>query len=74
MSNTTKQRAHRVAEAAEILGHHKATTYRLIYSGQLKVIKNNGRIMIPSAEIERYLSTTETYSPKRKVIHNDPGF
>ena len=50
-----------VREAAALLGCHKATVYRLIYTGQLRICRAFGRMRIPRAEINRLVSDIKPY-------------
>ena len=51
------RRAWSVVEIAKLLGRHKATVYRLIYSGKLKTIASNtGDILIADEELRKFLS------------------
>src|SRR4029077_5242890 len=49
-SHVDRQAAFSVPEAAEFFGHHPAWVYRRVYLGQLKVMRDGGRIMITRAE------------------------
>lgn len=46
-------------EFAALFG--KATTwgYRAVYTGEVKVIRNMGRMMIPTSEVKRLLASAE---------------
>lgn len=57
------------AEFGAKYGKSSHWTYRLIYDGAIRVIKPNGRIMIPVGEIERINSTAHvhTKSCRRRV-------
>jgi hypothetical protein len=52
-------------EFASLFGRHHAWAYRQIYAGNVKVISNLGRIMIPRSEVDRLLKHSETYSGKK---------
>jgi len=55
-----------IQEFANCLGRHRSTAYRIVCSGGVKVLRRLGRVMIPMSEVQRYLSDTEVYQPKRK--------
>ena len=59
-----KQETFTVAEAAQFLNVNPATVYRLIYIGQLKVLRSFGRLRISRQQLERLLSQTEIYTPR----------
>jgi excisionase family DNA binding protein len=61
-----KQETFTVAEAAQFLNVNPATVYRLIYIGQLKVLRSFGRLRISRQQLERLLSQTEVYTPRRR--------
>jgi hypothetical protein len=52
-------------ELASLFGRHYTWAYRQIYAGNIKVISNLGRIMIPRSEVDRLLKQSETYSGKK---------
>jgi len=46
--------------------------YRRVYDGSVKVIKGHGRMMIPVAEVERFLATAVIYNgTKRKSVKRE---
>jgi excisionase family DNA binding protein len=55
-----------VAEAARLLNVSPTTVYRLIYIGQLKVLRPFGRLRISRQQLERLLSQTEIYTPRKR--------
>jgi hypothetical protein len=57
------------AEFGALYGKSPTWSYRLIYDGTIRVIKPNGRIMIPVGEIERLNGTAHfhTKSCRRRV-------
>jgi excisionase family DNA binding protein len=61
-----KQETFTVAEAAQFLNVNPATVYRLIYIGQLKVLRSFGRLRISRQQLECLLSQTEVYTPRRR--------
>ena len=60
------RRAYTIAEAAELLGVHKVSVYRRIYSGEIKVLAGFGRLMIPDAELQKFLGDVKVYVPRRR--------
>ena len=60
------RRAYTIAEAAELLGVHKVSVYRRIYSGEIKVLSGFGRLMIPDTELKRFLGDIRVYVPRRR--------
>lgn len=55
-------------EFASLFGRHQVWSYRLIYAGKLKVLKDFGRIMIPRAELDRLTGATEVYNPTAAAV------
>lgn len=45
-------------EFAGACGRHKAWAYRKIHEGRIKVVRDAGRILIPVAEVRRFLADT----------------
>jgi Helix-turn-helix domain len=68
-SHVDRQAAFSVPEAAEFFGHHPAWVYRRVYLGQLKVLRDGGRIMITRTEIERMLKRQVVHKPKARRKH-----
>jgi excisionase family DNA binding protein len=62
-----KRRAYTIAEAAALLGVHKVSVYRRIYSGEIKVLSGFGRLMIPETELERFLGNVKVYVPRKQA-------
>jgi excisionase family DNA binding protein len=60
------RRAFTIVQAAELLGVHKVSVYRRIYSGQIKVLSGFGRLMIPDSELDRFLGKVEVYTPRKR--------
>jgi excisionase family DNA binding protein len=60
------RRAYSIAEAAKLLGVHKVSVYRRIYSGEIKVLSGLGRLTIPSAELDKFLGRVEVYRPRKR--------
>jgi excisionase family DNA binding protein len=69
--NTTngdsRKRAFTIAEAAEFLGVHRATAHRLVQAGKLRAISGFGVLKVSDVELDRFLSDTADYQPKREV-------
>jgi hypothetical protein len=69
MNITSTQQPEKVVltprELASLFGRHHTWAYRQIYAGNIKVISNLGRIMIPRSEVDRLLKHSETYSGKK---------
>jgi excisionase family DNA binding protein len=61
-----RQETFTVAEAARFLNVNRTTMYRLIYVGHLKVLRSFGCIRISRQQLERLLSQTEVYTPRRR--------
>jgi excisionase family DNA binding protein len=61
-----ERRAYTIAQAAQLLGVHKVSVYRRIYSGEIKVLKGFGRLTIPASELDRFLSQVEEYTPRHR--------
>ena len=57
-----RRRAWTVAEVAEQLGRHKASVYRLIYTGHLRPLPGTGDRLISDHELERFLRSTRDES------------
>jgi hypothetical protein len=53
-------------EVGERIGKHHSFARRLIYSGALKAIAGPRRLMVSEVELQRFLSTTEPYKPRRR--------
>jgi excisionase family DNA binding protein len=54
-----------ICAAAEVLRCTDTTVYRRIYSGEIRVLAGRGRILIPRAELERYLSRVVVHTKRR---------
>jgi excisionase family DNA binding protein len=52
--------------AASFLNVNHATVYRLVILGHLKVLRSFGRLRISRQQLERFLSQTEAYTPRRR--------
>jgi Helix-turn-helix domain len=67
LGSVVHQMALSPTEAAVACGKSPTWAYRQIYAGKLRVLNaEEGRLMIPRAEIERFLSGAEKYSPVPK--------
>jgi excisionase family DNA binding protein len=60
------RRAYTIAEAAGLLGVHKVSVYRRIYSGEIKVLAGFGRLMITETELQKFLGDVKAYVPRRR--------
>ena len=61
----TELLAYSPAKFAALFGKSQTWAYRKIYSGQIKVIKSFGNMMIPASEIQRILNSADyDHSPK----------
>jgi hypothetical protein len=54
------------AEFAALNGKSATWGYRRIYHGDVKVIANAGRILIPRSEVDAFLARADEYNPKPK--------
>lgn len=61
-----EQETFSVAEAARLLNVSPTTVYRLIYIGQLKILRSFGGIRISKQQLDRLLSQTVTYTPRKR--------
>jgi len=52
-------------ESGSLIGKSATYIYRQIYSGRLKPIWDCGRLMIPRAELDRFLARTGEYNPQK---------
>jgi hypothetical protein len=70
-------RVHQLAfsptEAALACGKSPAWCYRKVYSGEFRVISSKGRMLIPRAEIEHFLTGVEKYNPEPKHAKKNGG-
>ena len=65
----SERKAYTVEEAARLLGCHKVSVYRRIYSGEIKILKGFGRLMIPASEMDRFVGEVTEYTPRRQRGH-----
>lgn len=65
--NAGEQLAFSPAEFARSCGRHKCWGYRKIYQGRVKVIRDCGRLLIPVAEVRRFLDDTVIYNGKPAI-------
>lgn len=54
-------------EFGEANGKSATWEYRQIYSGKVKVISDCGRLLIPRAEVQRFLDRAAEYNPQSKT-------
>src|SRR5438067_2512901 len=59
------------AEFAALNGKSSTWGYRRIYYGDVKVIANAGRLLIPRSEVDRFLARAAEYNPQSKSIGNE---
>jgi excisionase family DNA binding protein len=64
-----RRRAWTVAEVAEQLGRHKASVYRLIYTGHLRPLPGTGDRLISEHELDRYLRSVQDKSANSQKKH-----
>ena len=55
------------AEFARLFDRHPTWGYRRIYAGDIRVLRQAGRMLIPRSEIERFLSQTVVYAGKESL-------
>ena len=68
LGSVVHQMALSPTEAALACGRSPTWAYRKIYSGEFRVLNaEDGRLMIPRSEIERFLSRAEKYNPQPKA-------
>lgn len=54
-----------INEAAEMLGRTPGWVRRLIHEGAIKVVGGSRRLVVTEGELERFVSTTAPYVPRR---------
>jgi uncharacterized cupin superfamily protein len=64
LGSRSHQLAFTVAQASVACGHSPTWGYRKVYSGEWRVTNRNGRLLVPRAEIEHFLSGAATYNPE----------
>ena len=55
------------AEFAALNGKSSTWGYRRIYDGDVKVIADAGRLLIPRSEVEKFLGRAAEYNPQPKT-------
>jgi hypothetical protein len=55
------------AEFARLFDRHPTWGYRRIYAGDIRVLRQAGRMLIPRSEIERFLGETVVYTGKESL-------
>ena len=55
------------SEFARLFDRHPTWGYRRIYAGDIRVLRQAGRMLIPRSEIERFLSQTVVYNGKESL-------
>ncbi|RYD60708.1 MAG: DNA-binding protein [Verrucomicrobiaceae bacterium] len=63
-STVPEKKAYTPAEFAALFGREKTWTYRLLYAGKIKGIKDYGRMMIPASEADRIEGAAAPYQGK----------
>jgi excisionase family DNA binding protein len=53
-----ERKALNLAEAGQMIGVHAHTVRKLIKEGRLSVVRVGSRVLVPVAEIERFLDRT----------------
>ena len=61
------------AEFAALNGKSATWGYRRIYYGDVKVIANAGRMLIPRSEVDAFLAQADEYNPKAKARQAEGG-
>ena len=60
-------------EFAALNGKSCTWGYRRIYHGDVKVIANAGRLLIPRSEVEKFLARAAEYNPPKSEAANESG-
>jgi len=68
MANTSKKLAWTIKEAAQVLGVHPNTLYRLVWRGELRAARVGARLLIAKSELERLLG-----APMDEPPHQEAG-
>jgi hypothetical protein len=58
-------------EFAALNGKSCTWGYRRIYNGDVKVIADAGRLLIPRSEVEKFLAKAAQYNPQAKSTTNE---
>jgi predicted site-specific integrase-resolvase len=64
--NGVQRRAFTLGEAAAICGVSYHTLYRAICRGSLRILTGFGRMMVSNRELDRFLSNTAEYKPRKR--------
>lgn len=54
-----------LAEVAAAFGRSTVWAHRRVYAGELKVIRHGGRMLVSSAELQRFAGRSEAYSARK---------
>ena len=54
-----------LAEVAAAFGRSTVWAHRRVYAGELKVIRHGGRMLVSSAELQRFAARSEVYSARK---------
>jgi excisionase family DNA binding protein len=65
-SEASSRKAFTIAEVANLLGVHKSSVYRILYTGKIKVLSRCKRLMIPETELQKFLNRVEVYAPRKR--------
>src|SRR5207248_11039052 len=60
-------------EFSAACGRSVTWAYRRIYCGDIKVIADAGRLLIPRSEVDRFLARAGQYNPQPKSSRNEKG-
>jgi hypothetical protein len=56
-----------IAEGAALLHRHPSWLYRKIYDGEVRICKHFGRLMVPIAELEKFVGELTNYTPQKPL-------
>ena len=57
-----------LAEVAAAFGRSTVWAHRRVYAGELKVIRHGGRMLVSSAELQRFAGRSELYSARKAPL------
>ncbi len=63
--NLNERLAFSPREFAAAVGRSPTYAYRQIYAGRVKPISDAGRLLIPRAEVDRFLARAADYNPQK---------
>jgi hypothetical protein len=73
LGSVVHQMALSPTEVALLFGKSATWGYRRIYDGTFRVISSGNRLMIPRAEIERFIARADKYDPQPRNGGEDRG-